>query len=148
MKIKVKFARAGTLLKDATTKFEELLEKLPGTWHFIFLIHYINSTVTTCIRYDYLIYLFVFMYLPELGCDVDMIQEWQKEEVEALIPREQGSSAFNLHEKEKHCFLFSLVSYFCCRINTAVGRVLPQPASHVQKTQVPVYVVWKYHVNS
>ena len=111
MKIKAKFARAGTPLKDSTAKLEELLGKLPGKWPFIFYIHYINTTMTTCILYDYCIYLFVFMYLPELGCDGDIIQEWQKEEVEALIPRELGSSALSLHEKEKHCFLFSLVSY-------------------------------------
>ena len=48
------------------------------------------------------------MYLSEIGCDVDVIQEWQKEEVEALKPKEQGSSAFSHNQKEKHCSLFSL----------------------------------------
>ena len=31
------------------------------------------------------------MYLPVLDCDDDVIQEWQKEEVEALKPKEHGS---------------------------------------------------------
>ena len=43
------------------------------------------------------------MYLHEIGCDVDVM-----EEVEALKPKEQGSSAFSHNQKEKHCFLFSL----------------------------------------
>ena len=48
------------------------------------------------------------MYLPQLGCDVDVIQEWQKEEVESLKPKEQGFSAFSHNKKEKR-FLFSLI---------------------------------------
>ena len=31
------------------------------------------------------------MYLPVLGCDDGVIQEWQKEEVEALKAKEHGS---------------------------------------------------------
>ena len=76
------------------------------------------------------------MYFPELGCDVDVIEEWQKEEVEALKPKEQGSSKFSHNHKEKHCFLFSLLSFMHYRINTAVGWVICQLASPVQKTQV------------
>ena len=49
------------------------------------------------------------MYLPELGCDAALIQEWQKEEVEALKPKEQGSSTFSHNQREKHC----LFVFFC-----------------------------------
>ena len=33
----------------------------------------------------------LYLYLPVLDCDDDVIQEWQKEEVEALKPKEHGS---------------------------------------------------------
>ena len=41
--------------------------------------------------YMHAIWLLQYMYLPVLGCDDDVIQEWQKEEVEALKPKEHGS---------------------------------------------------------
>lgn len=45
-----------------------------------------------------------------VGCNFDVMQEWQKEEMEALKPKEQGSSTFSHYQKEKHCFfLFSLI---------------------------------------
>ena len=56
------------------------------------------------------------MYLPELGCDAAVIQECQKEEVEALKPKEQGSSTFSHYQKEEHCFFFLVFTYilFMC----------------------------------
>jgi len=76
------------------------------------------------------------MYFPALGCDVNVIQEWQKEEVEALRPKEQGSSALSQSKGNTLLLGFTYTVFIYYRINTAVGRVICQLASPVQKTQV------------
>ena len=67
------------------------------------------------------------MYLPELGCDAAVIQECQKEEVEALKPKEQDSSTFNHNQKEKHRFFLFPLMYFLC----VLGLILQWDESYV-----------------
>ena len=47
------------------------------------------------------------MYLPVLGCDDGVIQEWQKEEVEALKAKEHGSLI------PQHLLTISRKKFFC-----------------------------------
>ena len=53
------------------------------------------------------------MYLPVLGCDDDVIQEWPKEEVEALKPNEHGSFIPQnlLTIRRENSFFYSLIYY-------------------------------------
>ena len=92
-----------------------------------------------------MIIVFTFLYscilILELAYGVDVIQEWQKEEVEAFIPREQGSSAFSLHENEKHCFLFSLVSYL-----HVAGLILQWDESYVSLLLMSKKLSYQYMV--
>ena len=47
------------------------------------------------------------MYLPVPGCDDGVIQEWQKEEVEALKAKEHGSFI------PQHLLTISRKKFFC-----------------------------------
>lgn len=72
--------------------------------------------------------------LPVLGCDDDVIQEWQKEEVEALKPKEHGSfipQHLLQISRENSFFVFTNTLLICHRINTAVGRIICQLAPYV-----------------
>ena len=72
------------------------------------------------------------MYLPVLDCNDDVIQEWQKEEVEALKPKEHGSFIpQHLLTIIRFFFVFTNILLICHRINTAVGRIICQLAPHV-----------------
>ena len=74
-----------------------------------------------------------YMYLPVLHFDDDVIQEWQKEEVEALKAKEHGSfipQHLLTIIRENSFFLFKNILLICYRINTAVGRIICQLAHH------------------
>lgn len=74
------------------------------------------------------------LYLPVLGCDDDVIQEWQKEEVEALKPKEHGSfipQHLLKISRENSFFVFTNTLLICHRINTAAGRIICQLSPYV-----------------